>query len=145
MNIDITDESSLPKAADELISYGSGLNIWLFEGELGAGKTTLIKAICNRLGVVDEVVSPTFSIINEYENQEGIPLYHFDFYRISSLEEADRLALDDYFYSGNLCLIEWPEKITPLIPDQYLKINIKFMGQNRCLDLARYVSEDPGN
>ena len=93
-------------------------------GYSGAGKTTFTTAICERLGVEDAVCSPTFTIINEYRTRTGEPLYHFDFYRINRLEEAVDLGLDDYFYSGALCIIEWPENITGLLPEETLKVHI---------------------
>jgi len=92
---------------------------------MGAGKTTLIKDFCHRMGVTDEVNSPTFAIVNEYVTVEGTPVYHFDFYRIKKLEEAYDIGYENYFYSGCLCLIEWPELIEPLLPDRYLRVELK--------------------
>lgn len=90
---------------------------------MGAGKTTLIKILCAKLGVEDSVTSPTFSIVNEYAGNEG-PVYHFDFYRLKSQNEALDMGYEEYFYSGNYCFIEWPEKIAGLIPEQYTGVRI---------------------
>ena len=97
--------------------------LFAFYGQMGAGKTTLIKAICQELGVTEEVNSPTFAIVNEYEGHKGA-IYHFDFYRINRPEEALDFGLYDYFDSGNICLMEWPECIEPLLPDDTIKITI---------------------
>lgn len=95
-----------------------------FYGEMGAGKTTLIKAICKELGVKDTTSSPTFAIINEYVAKNSLPVHHFDFYRINSEFEAYDFGYEEYLYSGELCLIEWPEKIENLLPVPYIKIQI---------------------
>jgi tRNA threonylcarbamoyladenosine biosynthesis protein TsaE len=92
--------------------------IWTFDGEMGAGKTTLIKAVCKQLGVVDEVSSPTFSLVNEYKTTIGKTIYHFDFYRIKNIEEVYDIGYEDYFFSGNICLIEWPEKVSELLENE---------------------------
>ena len=94
-------------------------------GYMGAGKTTFIKAICEELGVDDVVTSPTFAIVNEYVTEEGESVYHFDFYRIKKLEEAYDIGFENYFDSGNLCLIEWPEMIEPLMPEKYIRVEIR--------------------
>lgn len=97
-----------------------------FDGEMGAGKTTLISALCRRLGVADDMTaSPTFAIINEYRGSMPEPIYHFDLHRIDSMEEALDLGLDDYFYSGSLCFLEWAERIEPLLPDDTLRVEIR--------------------
>jgi tRNA threonylcarbamoyladenosine biosynthesis protein TsaE len=99
-------------------------NCIAFYGEMGAGKTTLIKEICKILGVKDITSSPTFALINEYLTHADERIFHFDFYRINHLEEAYDLGYEDYFYSNSLCLIEWPEKIESLLPKKYIKIKI---------------------
>ncbi|MCG8340619.1 MAG: tRNA (adenosine(37)-N6)-threonylcarbamoyltransferase complex ATPase subunit type 1 TsaE [Cytophagales bacterium] len=110
--------------AQEIISYAGEQKIWLFEGEMGIGKTTLIKAVCAELGVEDNVTSPTFSLVNEYETQAGDYVYHFDFYRINNENEAWAIGCETYFYSGCYCFIEWPTKIATLIPEKHLEIMI---------------------
>lgn len=122
--ITITDTGDLPRAAEEFLSKIGNNRIIAFFAPMGAGKTTFTTAICERLGVEDAVCSPTFTIINEYRTRTGEPLYHFDFYRINRLEEAVDLGLDDYFYSGALCIIEWPENIAGLLPEETLKVHI---------------------
>jgi tRNA threonylcarbamoyladenosine biosynthesis protein TsaE len=100
-------------------------SVFAFYGKMGAGKTTFIKAVCEELGVEDVINSPTFSIINEYRSEKsGELIYHFDFYRIRKLSEARDIGVEDYFYSGALCLIEWPEIIEPLLPDDTVRITI---------------------
>ena len=96
---------------------------------MGAGKTTFIKAICDELGVIETVSSPTFAIINEYRDKMSNPIYHFDFYRINKLEEAFDFGYEDYFYSGNLCFIEWPELVESILPDNAVRIAIMVTDQ----------------
>lgn len=103
--------------------------LFAFYGQMGAGKTTLIKAICQELGVTEEVNSPTFAIVNEYEGTKKI-IYHFDFYRINRPEEALDFGLYDYFDSGNICFMEWPECIDSLLPDDTIKIEISVIDNN---------------
>jgi len=105
-------------------------NIFCFYGEMGAGKTTLIKALCNHIGVIDDMSSPSFSIVNEYQCKDERLIYHFDFYRLNKVEEAFNIGIEEYFYSGEFCFIEWPERINEILPDKYLEININFIDQN---------------
>lgn len=114
-NYQLTD---LPEVSKHLIELAKNNKIWTFNGEMGAGKTTLIKAICTTLGVIDEVSSPTFSMVNEYKTKNGETVFHFDFYRIKSLSEAYDLGIEDYFYSGNICLIEWPSMIDEILQNE---------------------------
>ncbi|MBQ0030083.1 MAG: tRNA (adenosine(37)-N6)-threonylcarbamoyltransferase complex ATPase subunit type 1 TsaE [Bacteroidales bacterium] len=100
-------------------------NVYVFYGQMGAGKTTFIKALCEELGVTDVINSPTFAIVNEYADGKGFPIYHFDFYRINKEEEAYDFGYEDYFYSGNLCLIEWPEMVKNLIPEDAIEVHIE--------------------
>lgn len=106
-------------------------NIILFHGQMGAGKTTFIKALAKQLGVTDMTGSPTFSLVNEYGTEDGKTLYHFDLYRLNNEEEAYDMGIDEYFYSGNLCLIEWPEKTPNLIPLDHTAITIKNLPDGR--------------
>lgn len=115
----------LSSVAQQLIAFGNKTKIWLFIGEMGAGKTTLIKQICQELKVLDQVSSPTFSIVNEYLTQSDEMVYHFDFYRLEDIEEAVNIGAEDYFFSGHLCLIEWPQIIANLLPEQYMTIEIE--------------------
>lgn len=96
-----------------------------FFGKMGVGKTTLIKALCDQLGVKETVCSPTFAIINEYTTAEGEPVYHFDFYRLKSVEEAFDIGYEEYFYSGAFCFTEWTEKIESLLPEHYVRVEIE--------------------
>jgi len=111
-------------AAAKVIASGLK-NIVLFHGTMGAGKTTFIKAMAKQLGVNDMASSPTFSLVNEYSTNSGKPVYHFDLYRLNNEEEAYDMGIDEYFYSGNLCLIEWPEKTPNLIPLDHTTVAIK--------------------
>ncbi|WP_420575563.1 tRNA (adenosine(37)-N6)-threonylcarbamoyltransferase complex ATPase subunit type 1 TsaE [Ekhidna sp.] len=123
-------EDELQEVARKLLSNFGNIDVWCFDAEMGAGKTTLIKKICKEKGVQDEMSSPTFSIVNEYLTDKGEEIYHFDFYRLENIEEAIDIGLEDYLFSGNLCLLEWPEIIEPLLPDEYLQISIKLVGDN---------------
>lgn len=119
----------IEKAAQEFAAYISGSdtqsNIFAFYGQMGAGKTTFIKALCAVLGVTDTVNSPTFTIVNEYKAAKGFPIYHFDFYRIDKIREAYDIGLDEYFSGEGLCLIEWPEKIREALPEDCVQVNIR--------------------
>jgi len=125
--LEVKSLAELPQAARAFatfLSQNPSVSVVIFEGEMGAGKTTFIKAICQELGVTDAVSSPTFSIVNEYETANGKRLYHFDFYRIEEEQEALDIGTLEYFDSGNLCLIEWPTKIPNLLPDHFLQVTI---------------------
>jgi tRNA threonylcarbamoyladenosine biosynthesis protein TsaE len=122
--IEIKSIEQLSEVADLIIAASKNYNIFAFYGEMGAGKTTFIKEICRKLEVIDQVNSPTFSIINEYHTKNGEIIYHFDFYRIKNEEELLDLGYEDYFYSKKLCFIEWPEKIEDYIPPEHIKIQI---------------------
>ena len=121
----IDSVEALSEVSNYLMSLREKADVIAFYGPMGAGKTTLIKDLCHRMGVTDEVNSPTFAIVNEYVTDEGESVYHFDFYRIKKLEEAYDIGYENYFYSGNLCLIEWPELIEPLLPERYLRVDIQ--------------------
>jgi len=115
---------SIKKVAAKLLSLSDGITVWCFEGDMGAGKTTLIQEICKVLGVNERVSSPTFSLVNEYKGLGGMPVYHFDLHRLSNLEEAREIGFSDYLYSGHFCLIEWPQVVESILPDSYLFITI---------------------
>ncbi len=118
------NKTELPEIASLLINSFPNDRFFAFFGNMGVGKTTLIKEICAILGVADNVCSPTFSIVNEYVGGEGESIYHFDFYRLKNLEETYDMGYEEYFYSGNYCFTEWSEKIEPLLPDNYIRVNI---------------------
>jgi tRNA threonylcarbamoyladenosine biosynthesis protein TsaE len=128
MDIHINSLEELAGSASTILEYAGSNKIFLFYGDMGAGKTTLIKSLCAGLGVTDEVTSPTFSIVNEYAGTNG-PVYHFDFYRLKEQGEALDMGYEEYFFSESYCFIEWPEKIAGLIPDQYTGIRIEVSEQ----------------
>lgn len=124
--IKIQKLEDIHQAATEFIMMMNNKTVFAFKGNMGAGKTTFIKAICEELGVEDVINSPTFSIINEYRsNKTGELIYHFDFYRINKPSEAQEIGIDDYFYSNALCFIEWPEKIQEILPENTVFVSIK--------------------
>lgn len=114
----------LSSVVSQIYEIGKLYKVWLFEASMGAGKTTFISKLCEYLAVEDHVSSPTFSLVNEYESSKIGSIYHFDFYRIEEEIEALDIGVEEYFYSGNLCLVEWPEMIPTFLPDSYLKIRI---------------------
>lgn len=124
MKIKIESLDKLDDAAIEFIRAMGNNTVFAFRGVMGAGKTTFIKAICETLGVDDVINSPTFAIVNEYRSDSGELIYHFDFYRINKIEEVYDFGYEDYFYSGSLCLIEWPELIEPLLPKDTVNVSI---------------------
>ena len=124
MRIEIKKQDNLREAARQFIEQMGDSHVFAFYGKMGAGKTTFIKAICEELGVEDVITSPTFAIINEYESPDTT-IYHFDFYRIKKLEEVYDMGYEDYFYSGGLCFIEWPELIEELLPEDAVRIIIE--------------------
>jgi tRNA threonylcarbamoyladenosine biosynthesis protein TsaE len=113
------------EAALKIVSFASTDKIWVFKGDLGAGKTTLIREIAKIYGVKDRVNSPTFSLVNEYQNPHNEKFYHFDFYRLENPVEVLEIGIDEYFYSGKLCWIEWAEKIAAYIPEDFILIQIQ--------------------
>ena len=120
----INSIEELSKVSDLLISWRDKSNIIAFYGNMGAGKTTLVKNLCAKMGVQDEVNSPTFALVNEYQTETFDSVFHFDFYRIKSLEEVFDIGYEDYFYGGSLCLLEWPELIDPIMPEHFIKVEI---------------------
>ena len=124
MEIQINSIEHIREAARQFIDTMGSQHVYAFYGHMGAGKTTFIKAICEELGVGDVVTSPTFAIVNEYTTADGVPVYHFDFYRIKKLEEVYDMGYEDYFYSDGLCFIEWPEMMEELLPEGAIKVQI---------------------
>ena len=124
MKIKIDSLENIHIAAKEFIANMGNGKVFAFYGKMGTGKTTFIKALCEEMGVEDVITSPTFAIVNEYTSGEGSPIYHFDFYRIKKVEEVYDMGYEDYFYSGNLCLLEWPELIESLLPEDVTKVSI---------------------
>ena len=126
MEIKIQSLEHIHEAAREFIAAMGDNTVFALYGKMGAGKTTFIKALCQELGVEDVVTSPTFAVINEYRSDiAGELIYHFDFYRIKKLEEVYDMGYEDYFYSGALCFIEWPELVEELLPGNTLKVTIE--------------------
>ena len=126
MEIKINSLADINEAAKQLIENMGDGKVFAFYGKMGAGKTTFIKAICEELGVDDVITSPTFAIVNEYQSATtGDSIYHFDFYRIKKLEEVYDMGYEDYFYSGSLCFLEWPELIDDLLPEDATKVTIE--------------------
>ncbi|MGM9476607.1 tRNA (adenosine(37)-N6)-threonylcarbamoyltransferase complex ATPase subunit type 1 TsaE [Pedobacter sp. GSP4] len=132
MDIEVNNLSDLPNVARQLLDFAGNEKVFIFEGEMGAGKTTFIKNFCSYLGVKDVVSSPTYSIVNEYVGANGA-VYHFDFYRIKDIHEAYDLGYEEYFYGGGICLIEWPERVEALLPESYIKVGISVVDENRRL------------
>lgn len=134
--IEIESLSELPKVAEVVLGELRGRSVVLFRGPMGAGKTTLISRIAAALGAEDTVTSPTFALVNQYEGEGGRRIYHFDFYRINNVEEALDLGYEEYFYSGELCLVEWPEKIEPLLPEDAMTVTITVgEDEHRCFTI----------
>lgn len=125
INIKIESLDKIDEAALEFIRAMGDNTVFAFHGDMGAGKTTFIKAICENLGVSDTINSPTFAIVNEYRSDSGELIYHFDFYRINKIEEVFDFGYEDYFYSGSLCFIEWPEKVDTLLPKDTVNVYVK--------------------
>ena len=146
MEIKIQDIQHISEAARTFIEHMPAGTVYAFYGKMGAGKTTFIKALCEELGVEDVITSPTFAIVNEYTieeegerrkdeggrtKEEGRSIYHFDFYRIKKLEEVYDMGFEDYFYSGNLCFIEWPELVEEILPEDAVRVTIE-EGEDGC-------------
>ena len=137
MTLKIDSIDKIHDTARQFVEAIGNHRVIAFYGKMGAGKTTFIKALCEVLGVEDVITSPTFAIVNEYTDGKGLPVYHFDFYRIKKLEEVYDMGYEDYFYSGNLCLMEWPELIEELLPDDALIVNISENADGtRSVDIA---------
>ncbi len=126
MELRIDSIETIREAAKHFVAALEESTVFAFYGKMGAGKTTFIKAVCEELGVEDVITSPTFAIVNEYRSEtSGELIYHFDFYRIKKIEEVYDMGYEDYFYSGALCFIEWPELIEELLPGDAVKVTIE--------------------
>ncbi|MBR4116245.1 MAG: tRNA (adenosine(37)-N6)-threonylcarbamoyltransferase complex ATPase subunit type 1 TsaE [Bacteroidales bacterium] len=124
MEITINSIDEIAQAARDFKAAIGDHRVIAFHGEMGAGKTTFIKALCAEFGVTDNVASPTFAIINEYLAGDGSTIYHFDLYRMETIADLQNIGVEDYFYSGNFCLVEWPELAEPLFPNNVLNVTI---------------------
>ena len=126
--LSIDSEDQLHEVAEALLDSLDGRTVVALRGEMGAGRTTLVRAVAEQLGASDQVTSPTFALVNQYEGAEGERIFHFDFYRIEDEREAFDLGYEEYFYSGDLCFVEWPEKIEGLMPDAVMEVRITVEG-----------------
>ncbi len=125
--------NGLEKAANDLLKTFPGNRVFAFYGEMGSGKTTIIKALCKTLGVKENVSSPTFALVNEYRDSGGNPIFHFDFYRIEKEQEAIDMGIHEYFNSGHYCFVEWSEKILHLLPEDSIGIHITVKNETRII------------
>ncbi|MDT8400803.1 MAG: tRNA (adenosine(37)-N6)-threonylcarbamoyltransferase complex ATPase subunit type 1 TsaE [Bacteroidales bacterium] len=125
MQIIIENAGMLDRAAEEFIKHTRGYNIFAFYGSMGAGKTSLIKAICKKMGITDTATSPSFTLVNEYASLSNEIIYHFDFFRIKTQEEVFDFGFEEYLDSGAILFMEWPEKVENLLPDETLKVYIR--------------------
>jgi tRNA threonylcarbamoyladenosine biosynthesis protein TsaE len=138
MKLTIKNTDELDRAAGEFLGHTRGSNIFAFYGSMGAGKTTLIKAICKQLGAIDTVTSPTFTLVNEYASRYDDLIYHFDFFRIKETSEVYDFGFEEYMESGRMCFMEWPEKIEALLPEETVKVYISVNPDNsRTVDIHR--------
>lgn len=139
MKLTMDDMGELPRVASEILQFAGGLRVLVFRGEIGAGKTTLIKQICLQLGVTEAVVSPTFGLVNSYEGSDG-QVHHFDWYRIKHEEEAIEIGWEEYVDSGDWLLVEWPEKIEALLPDELMDVYIEVLSDGKRI---LYIQKSP--
>ncbi|MCP4521670.1 MAG: tRNA (adenosine(37)-N6)-threonylcarbamoyltransferase complex ATPase subunit type 1 TsaE [Cytophagales bacterium] len=130
MKIHLKSLNDLSQVACQIIDLAQDYKIWDFVGEMGAGKTTLIKEVCKQIGVEENVSSPTFSIVNEYESVKGDTLFHFDFYRMEDEEEAFDMGVEEYFESGDICFLEWSELIPSYLPPHRLEVAVDLLEDN---------------
>ncbi|HET8829884.1 MAG TPA: tRNA (adenosine(37)-N6)-threonylcarbamoyltransferase complex ATPase subunit type 1 TsaE [Pelobium sp.] len=139
MKIEVNSVDELEHVSQQILNFAGNERIFMFYGQMGAGKTTLINNLCAKLGTKDKTSSPTFSIVNEYSFTEG-SIFHFDFYRLKNQTEALDFGYEDYFYSGNYCFIEWPEKIPDLWPDSFIEIKIEVLDDDhRVIEVERVM------
>lgn len=138
MRIEIPSVDKIQEAARQFVCQMGDAKVFAFYGKMGAGKTTFIKAICQELGVEDVITSPTFALVNEYTAGDGSPVFHFDFYRVKSLEEVYDMGFEDYLYGGALCLVEWPELVEELLPQDAVAVTIHANADgSRSIDVER--------
>jgi tRNA threonylcarbamoyladenosine biosynthesis protein TsaE len=138
LHLVINSLEELSEASKQLKDTFPNATFFAFYGEMGAGKTTFIKEFCKTLGLNDAVNSPTYSIVNQYDLANGKKIFHFDFYRLKNINEAFDMGAEEYFYSGNYCLVEWPEKVAELLPDNLVKVTISAMpGEQRMLEAVK--------
>ncbi len=126
----VTNLDMLSEIAKDILSVCKDERVFALEGKMGAGKTTLTKALCSVLGCEDNVCSPTFAIVNAYYSEQSGDVFHFDFYRLSSTREAEEIGTEEYLYSGSYCFMEWSERVKELLPERYVKIEIEILGEN---------------
>ncbi|OFX19952.1 MAG: tRNA (adenosine(37)-N6)-threonylcarbamoyltransferase complex ATPase subunit type 1 TsaE [Bacteroidetes bacterium GWA2_31_9] len=129
-HLHINNLQEINSVAKAFLEIFPNKKVFAFFGEMGSGKTTFIKELCVELGVIGNSNSPTFALVNEYSTKDNQIIYHFDFYRINKISEAYDLGYEEYFYSGNYCFIEWPEKIEELLPENFVKVNIRVNDDN---------------
>ena len=135
--IEVAHTDDLPKAASDLLAFAEEEKVFVFYGEMGAGKTTFIQQICRQLQATSEASSPTYALVNEYSLPDGSLVFHLDLYRLNDLNEAYDIGIEDYLYSGHYCLIEWPQLIEPLL-ETYIKININLeSNQSRSINMTK--------
>ena len=139
-NITINGLEDYPQAAREFVKLLDQGRIYAFYGKMGSGKTTFIKSLCEELGVEDTINSPTFAIVNEYEDRDANTIFHFDFYRIKSLAEVYNMGYEEYFYSNAYCFLEWPELIEELLPEEHIRVDIT-EGDNGVRTIAVTVND----
>ena len=131
--LEVNNLEELPAAASAFITALNGKKVFLFDAQMGAGKTTFIKELCRTLGVMDNMSSPTYSIVNEYTGAIDV-IYHFDLYRVQSLNECLDIGMEEYLYSGNYCFIEWPEMANSLYPEDAVKVSIRIENEKRIIE-----------
>ena len=141
MKIEFNNIDQLPEIAKQLLSEYADERFFAFFGKMGVGKTTLIKEMCRQLGVEDNVCSPTFALINVYNTTARTPIYHFDFYRLKSADEAYDIGYEEYFYSREYCFTEWTEKIEELLPERYVRVEMVECDSTRTLT-AKLIIEN---
>ncbi|MDB5273918.1 MAG: hypothetical protein JWO58_2285 [Chitinophagaceae bacterium] len=140
---EIASVEDLGRVVPELLQAGKGISVWLLFGQMGAGKTTLVRTLCHFWGTVDNVSSPTFPIVNEYLLSSGDKIYHFDLYRLNSLREAQDIGMEEYLDSGSICLIEWPGIIESILPYEYIELTIEAQeDQRRIISLKRHENQN---